>query len=101
MRGPGGEGAVAWAGRSDAARTADSVTLRDAAARLSRLVKHDLRYELESPEDGRRWRAKLGAPDWEVDTWVGSYEAIAANEVTQVSTTVERVTRTTPESIER
>jgi hypothetical protein len=28
----------------------------------------------------REWRSKLGVPPWEVETWVGSYEAIAAGE---------------------
>ena len=38
------------------------------------------------------WRTKLGAPDWEVDTWASSYEAIAAGELAVVSDTVPRLT---------
>jgi NAD(P)H dehydrogenase (quinone) len=52
----------------------------------------ELRYEDESVEEGRRWRTALVAPDWEVDTWIGSYEAIAAGEVTRVTDTVARLT---------
>jgi hypothetical protein len=47
---------------------------------LSSLKHRTLRYEDEPVPAAKEWRSKLGVPAWEVDTWVGSYEAIAAGE---------------------
>jgi NAD(P)H dehydrogenase (quinone) len=46
----------------------------------SALKNEPLRYEDERIEEAKEWRSRLGVPPWEVDTWVGSYEAIAAGE---------------------
>lgn len=111
VRGPAGRGAAALVAREDAARVAaavltsppaasgtydvtgpEALTLAETAARLSALVGRELRYQEESVEAGRAWRRQLGAPDWEVATWLGSYEAIAAGELRAVSDTVARFT---------
>jgi NAD(P)H dehydrogenase (quinone) len=111
VRGPAGQGATAFVAREDAARVAaavlasppevsgtcdvtgpEALTLAETAARLSALVGRELHYQEESVEAGRAWRGELGAPDWEVATWLGSYEAIAAGELRAVSDTVERFT---------
>jgi NAD(P)H dehydrogenase (quinone) len=111
VRGPAGQGATAFVAREDAARVAaavlasppevsgtydvtgpEALTLAETAARLSALVGRELRYQEESVEEGRAWRSELGAPDWKVATWLGSYEAIAAGELRAVGDTVERFT---------
>jgi NAD(P)H dehydrogenase (quinone) len=107
MRGPAGQGEVAWVSRDDVAhgvaaaldpRTLfqgtydvtgpETLTLQETARQISLLVGRELRYQDESVEEGRKWRNALGAPAWEVDTWLGSYEAIAAGELDTVSDTV-------------
>ncbi len=118
VRGPAGGGAAAFVAREDVAQVAAAVllaaappagahnvtgpaavSLAEAARLLSALVGRPLRYEAESPEEGRRWRSALGAPGWEVDTWLGSYEAIAAGELSSVSDTVARLTGRPPRDI--
>jgi hypothetical protein len=42
-----------------------------------------------------------GAPSWEVDSWVGSYEAFAAGELAQTSDTVRKLTGREPFTLER
>src|SRR5690349_8966046 len=99
MKGPGGRGKVSWVGREEVAEAASkllasdkpllgtfpmtgpsSLDLAETAALLSSLTHRALRYEDEPVAAAREWRSKLGVPAWEVDTWVGSYEAIAARE---------------------
>ncbi len=111
VRGPAGNGSAAFVAREDVARVVaaillnpgkhsgaydvtgpDALTLSEVASRLSALAGRELRYIDEPVEDGRVWRRALGAPEWEVDTWLGSYEAIAAGELRDVSDTVERFT---------
>ena len=78
----------------------EALTLAEAARRLAPLAGRQLRYEDESVAAGRAWRAQLGAPDWEVDTWLGSYEAIGAGELAAPSDAVARLTGRAPESLE-
>jgi NAD(P)H dehydrogenase (quinone) len=99
MKGPGGQGKVSWVGREEIAEAAakllardrplpgtflmtgpSALILRETAALLSALKRRTLRYEDEPVDAAKQWRSKLGVPAWEVDTWVGSYEAIAAGE---------------------
>ena len=99
MKGPGGQGRVSWVGREEIAEAAAKLLARDrplpgtflmtgpsalslseTAALLSALKRRTLRYEDEPVDAAKQWRSKLGVPAWEVDTWVGSYEAIAAGE---------------------
>ena len=119
MRGPAGNEAAAWVAREDVARVAaavlsrphdscathdvtgsEALTMTQTAKRLSALVGRELRYENESLEEGHKWRSSLGAPQWQVDTWLGSYEAIAAGELEQTSDTVLQITGTQPFSLE-
>jgi uncharacterized protein YbjT (DUF2867 family) len=119
LRGPAGQGRVAFVSREDVARTVagalrrppppgealdvtgpEALTLGEVAQRLSPLVGRTLRYVEETPEEGRAWRGRLGAPAWEVDTWVGSYEAFAAGELEATSDTVERFSARPPLSLE-
>jgi NAD(P)H dehydrogenase (quinone) len=99
MKGPGGQGKVSWVGREEIAEAAAKLLARDqplpgtflmtgptalslseTAALLSSVKHRILRYEDEPVEAAKQWRSKLGVPAWEVNTWVGSYEAIAAGE---------------------
>jgi NAD(P)H dehydrogenase (quinone) len=99
MKGPGGQGKVSWVGRKEIAEVAakllasdkpllgtfpmtgpSALSLSETAALLSSLKQRTLHYEDEPVEIAKEWRSKLGVPAWEVDTWVGSYEAIAAGE---------------------
>jgi NAD(P)H dehydrogenase (quinone) len=99
MKGPGGQGKVSWVGREEVAEAAarllasdkpllgtfpmtgpTALTLTETAALLSSLKHLALRYEDEPLKAAKDWRSKLGVPAWEVETWVGSYEAIAAGE---------------------
>jgi NAD(P)H dehydrogenase (quinone) len=103
MKGPGGRGKVSWVGREEIAETAakllasdkpllgtfpmtgpSALDLADTAAALSSFMHRTLRYEDEPVPAASEWRSKLGVPAWEVDTWVGSYEAIAAGEFERV-----------------
>lgn len=113
VRGPAGDGRAAWVAREDVARVAATVLadadgghagaiydltgpealgLAEVARRLSGLAGRELRYHDETVEDGRRWRAALDAPAWEVELWLGSYLAIAAGELARVSDAVARIT---------
>jgi NAD(P)H dehydrogenase (quinone) len=99
MKGPGGQGRVSWVGREEIAEAAakllasekpllgtfpmtgpTALGLSETAALIGSLKHRSLRYEDEPVDVAKEWRSKLGAPAWEVDTWVGSYEAIAAGE---------------------
>ncbi len=119
MRGPAGRGKAAFVAREDVCRVAaavladppaeqgsydvsgpEALTMAETAARLSALVGRNLHYHEESPEEGRGWRSTLGAPDWEVETWLGSYRAIAAGELVQTSDTVRKFTGNAPQKLE-
>jgi hypothetical protein len=52
-------------------------------------------------DKARAWRAATGAPDWEVETWMGSYLATAAGELEAVRDTVERLTGRKPMNLEQ
>ncbi len=120
VRGPAGAGRAAFVSREDVAQTVvavllqppavsgaldvtgpEALSLYDVAARVSGLVGRPLRYEDETVEAGRLWRATSGAPDWEVETWLGSYLAQAAGELEPVSETVTRLTGRVPLTLER
>ncbi len=119
IKGPGGQGQVAWVAREDVARTVaqvlrnpltfpgtydltgpEALTLAQTAERVSRIKEKDYRYQQETITQGIRWRNDLGAPAWEVATWIGSYLAIAAGEVAPVSSAVEHITGQKPLTLE-
>jgi uncharacterized protein YbjT (DUF2867 family) len=115
MRGPASRGEVSWVSREDVAHVVatalqpttpfngtydvtgpEALTLQETARQVSLQVGRELRYEDEPVEEGRKWRSTLGAPAWEVETWLGSYEAIAAGELDTVSDTVLQFTGNQP-----
>lgn len=119
IRGPAAQGSAAFVSREDVAQVAAAVlrgprsaggpyevtgpqalTLSEAAVLISDLTGRALGFEDESVEAGRDWRSRLGAPAWEIDTWLGSYEAIAAGELSQIGDGVLRATGRSPTDFE-
>lgn len=119
VRGPAGAGRAAWVSREDVAQLAAAILLdpslgggsldvtgpeaigfAEAAERLSKLTGRELGYRDETLAEARAWRAETGAPDWEVDTWIGSYVAMAAGELERTSPTIERVLGRRPMTLE-
>lgn len=119
MKGPGGRGQVAWVAREDVAQTVaqvlldpgtyqgtydltgpEALTLAQTAERFTQLRGKEYIYQEETITQGIRWRNDLGAPAWEVATWIGSYLAIAAGEVAPLSTAVEQITGKKPFTLE-
>jgi NAD(P)H dehydrogenase (quinone) len=110
MKGPGGQGKVSWVGREEIAEAAakllashkplhgtfamtgpSAFSLSETAALIGSLKRQALNYEDEPVEAAKGWRSKLGVPAWEVDTWIGSYEAIAAGEFETVDTALSTI----------
>lgn len=117
LRGPAGNGRVAAVAHEDIADAATAVlladterddtrhdgvtydltgpeafTLAEAAEELGRAAGRTITYLPETREEAYASRARYGAEDWEVTGWVTSYEAIAAGELSAVSTAVPDLT---------
>jgi len=111
LRGPAGTGRVAAVAHEDVAAVAttvltgdgfdgrtydvtgpEAITLAQAAETIERFAGRPVRYQPETEEQAYASRARYGAPDWEVAGWVSSYLAIAAGELSAVSTTVPDLT---------
>lgn len=116
IRGPAGNGQVAVVSRADIVRTAATV-LRDPTAHRNRT------YDLTGPEaltlteiagtlteargtpvmffnetlaEVYESRKGFGAADWQVEAWVSTYTAVAANELAAVSSDIETITGRRP-----
>ncbi|TDQ52534.1 SDR family oxidoreductase [Actinorugispora endophytica] len=120
IRGPAGDGRVAWVSRDDVADVAtavlsdpaqhegraydvtgsEAVTLSQTVDRLSALTGRSIRYVPETWLEAVASRSRLDAPDWAVEGWVSSYAAIAAGELATVSETVPDLTGHPAQSIE-
>lgn len=119
IRGPGGSGKVAWVAREDVAQVAAAVLideryigithnvtgpeafgLSEAAKRLSALSGRQIEYEDETLEAGRAWRAETGAPQYEIEVWLGSYLSMASGELSETSDTVLRIVGRQPMTLE-
>jgi NAD(P)H dehydrogenase (quinone) len=93
---PAGDGQAAWISRDDFADVAAVVLTQDghegetyevtgrepstlayAAEVLSDFSGCDVSYQEETVHEAYESRADHGAPDWEVEGWVTSYEAVA------------------------
>ena len=113
IRGPAGNGRIAWVSRADLADAVTAVliaetgehdgqtydvtgpealTLEETAQALSLAAGRGIRYEEETLEEARASRSPSGAPDWEIEGWVTSYAAIASGEMDVVSTAVRNLT---------
>jgi uncharacterized protein YbjT (DUF2867 family) len=119
IRGPAGAGESSWVTRDDIAAAAtqvlitadhddstlditgpEAVSMAETAKRLSRHIGRSISYHDEAEEEAYASRASFNAPDWEVEGWVTSYQAIAGGELATVSNAVEILTGRRPESIE-
>ena len=49
------------------------------------------RYRDESVEEAWASRSHYGAPDWQVEAWISTYQAIATGELERVSDDVRRL----------
>ena len=93
-----GEGAASSShdGRTYDLTGREAFTLSEAAAEMSRLTGKRVAFRNETREEAYASRAGYGAPDWEVEGWVTSYEAIASGEMALVTDTVRRLTGQEP-----
>jgi NAD(P)H dehydrogenase (quinone) len=119
IRGPAGDGRIAWVSRDDVADVAAAVladpgahagatydltgpasqTLAWAASVLSGVVGRPITFEDETVEEAYASRVQYDAPDFEVDGWVTSYTAVATGELDVVSDAVERVAGHPPQDL--
>lgn len=117
IRGPAGNGTVAWVARADIARLAVAVLLDDAhagaiydvsgpdaiglgetARLLSEVTGREISYDDETIEQA--WASRAGAADWQIEGWIGSYLAVATGEVGVTSHTVEALTGVRPMTLD-
>jgi NAD(P)H dehydrogenase (quinone) len=115
IRGPAGEGKIAWVARDDVADVAAEVlgaggssssehdgktydltgheahTLSWAAEQLSAATGREIRFRNEGVQAAYESRAHLDAPDYLVDGWVTSYVAVGTGELDVVSDAVPRI----------
>ncbi len=114
MRGPGGDGRVAWVAREDVTRLAaavlvdaghanqtydvsgpEAITMTETARLLTGVTGRPIGYVPETIEEARASRAGAGEP-WQIEGWVSSYYAVATGETSVTSHTVEHVTGVRP-----
>ncbi|MEU6930846.1 NAD(P)H-binding protein [Streptomyces sp. NPDC046374] len=118
LRGPADDGRVAAVTHDDIADAATAVLLggdahdsatydmtgpealsfAEIAATLARAAGRPVRYVPETRDEALASRAGYGAPDWEVEGWVTSYEAVATGEMDTVSDAVRTLTGHPPQS---
>jgi uncharacterized protein YbjT (DUF2867 family) len=119
IRGPAGDGQIAWVTRDDVAAVASAVlladgdhdgrtfdvtgpstiTLAETAALLGERSGRSISYEPETLEQARASRAGSGAEPWEIEGWITSYAAIASGEMDVVSSAVEQLTGRPPQAL--
>jgi NAD(P)H dehydrogenase (quinone) len=108
IAGPAGDGRCGFVARDDVAEVAvrvltepgrhdgqaydltgpEALTLAEAAAALGKVAGRDVRYVPETEAEAYASRARYGAPDYEVEGWVSSYQAIAQGELDLVTEAV-------------
>ncbi|ASO21412.1 uncharacterized protein YbjT (DUF2867 family) [Actinoalloteichus hoggarensis] len=117
IRGPAGDGQVAWVSRDDVARVASVVlteaghagrvydvtgpellTMARSAALLADFAHRPITYQDQTPAEARASRSDHGAADWEIEGWVSSYAAVATGEMAVRGDVVARLTGRTPQS---
>lgn len=112
IRGPAGDGRVAVVAQADIAEVAIAVltgdsaydgqtlnltgpaalTMNEIASILSDHLSRTVGYIPETIEEAYASRAVYGAPPWQVDAWVSTYTAIAADELCTVTEDISEVT---------
>ncbi|HEY3008485.1 MAG TPA: SDR family oxidoreductase [Micromonosporaceae bacterium] len=118
LAGPAADGRVAWVARDDSADVAAAVltgeghagqtydvtggralTLAETARELAEAIGRPVRYHPETVAEAYASRAHYGAPDWQVEGWVTTYEAIANGELDTVTDTVRRIAGHEPQTL--
>lgn len=120
IRGPAGDGRIAWVAREDLAEAAavvlsteghdgrtydltgdELLTLDQTAARLTEATGTTYRFQNESVDQAYASRRQSfpGTPEWALDGWVGTYLAIARGEMAVASGAVEELTGHAPQGI--
>jgi NAD(P)H dehydrogenase (quinone) len=79
----------------------EALTMAGWAERLSRGVGREIEFVDETIEEAWESRRPSGAPDWMIEGWVTTYEAIANGELDKVTDTVERLTGHPPATLEQ
>ncbi|MGC0421092.1 NAD(P)H-binding protein [Embleya sp. AB8] len=112
IRGPAGHGRVSAVAHQDIADGAaavllggaehdddvydftgpEAITLAEAADVLTRFAGRPIGYVAETLDEAYASRARYNAPAWEMAGWVSSYEAIATDEMSTVSTAIPTLT---------
>jgi NAD(P)H dehydrogenase (quinone) len=112
IRGPAGQGRIAWVSRDDVADVA-AVVLRDqggehdgqtydltgreshtmawAAEQLSAVTGREITFRNQGVQEAYESRAHLKAADYEKDGWITSYVAVGTGEMDVVADTVPRI----------
>jgi uncharacterized protein YbjT (DUF2867 family) len=118
VKGPAGNGTIAWVSRDDLAEVAVAVlttsghdgasyeitgskalTLSQASEEFSRATGIPASYHAETIEEAKASRAKFNPTDWELEAWVSTYVAIATGEMSVVSHSVEALTGHAPQTL--
>jgi uncharacterized protein YbjT (DUF2867 family) len=112
IRGPAGDGRVAVVAQDDIAEVAvavltsddaydgrtlnltgpEALTMYEIASILSDHLGRTVSYIPETIDEAYASRAVYGAPPWQLDAWVSTYAAIAADELGTVSEDIPEVT---------
>jgi uncharacterized protein YbjT (DUF2867 family) len=126
VRGPAGDGRASFVAQDDIADAAvavltadetdgvtdhdgstytltgpEALSLAEATERLSRIAGRPYSFVNETLEEAWESRRVYGAPDWEVEGWISSYQAIAAGEIETLTDDVWTLTGRRPASLER
>src|SRR5215471_6296384 len=118
VKGPAGNGTIAWVSRDDLAEVAVAVlttrghdgasyeitgskalTLTQASEEFSRATGIPASYQAETIEEAKASRAKFNPTDWELEAWVSTYVAIATGEMSVVSHSIEALTGHAPQTL--
>jgi NAD(P)H dehydrogenase (quinone) len=119
IRGPAGEGRVAWVARDDIADVVvevllgdnydgrtyemtgpEALTMDETADILARVTGRSIAYRVETIDEAWESRRLTGAPDWEIEGWITSYIAVAAGELDVVTDSVREVAGHPPQALE-
>ena len=109
IAGPAGDGRAAVVARADVAAAVAALltgeghdgktydlTGREALSMAELAALLGARYRDETLEEAWASRAQYGAPDWQVEAWISTYQAIATGELERVSDDVRRLTGRDP-----
>lgn len=118
IRGPAGNGTIAWVSRDDLADVTVAVlttrghdgasyditgsqarTLTQAAREFSRVTGLPASYQPETVEEARASRMQYNPSAWELEAWVSTYLAIASGEMSVVSHSVQALIGHPPQTL--